>query len=191
MEIAELLQGEIEQPTRELVNVVKQVSKIVLTKGTFYCVLLASLRAAGWAASAFGEQLQIIITQRRQNERLSEDANEQDLLGFRNQCPQPLVDALMRAVMPKSMHGLDLATCKAQLEPEKWAQKTLRVCAALELLATAADDKHKTLAKALMKVLLDRRARDSPVTGERVRRGVAPQDAAGAGAGGGEKHPIG
>jgi hypothetical protein len=69
---------------------------------------------------------------------------------------------MMRAVMPKSMHGLDLATCQAQLEPKKWAQKTLRVCAALELLATAADDKHKTLAKALMMVLADRHTRDSP-----------------------------
>ncbi len=68
----------------------------------------------------------------------------------------------MRAVMPKHMHGLDLATCKAQLAPDKWAQKKLRVCAALELLATAADDKHKTLAKVLMKVHLYRRARGSP-----------------------------
>ena len=47
------------------------------------------------------------------------------ILGFRKAWPRPVVDALMRAVMPKSMHGLDLATCKAQLEPGKWAQKEL------------------------------------------------------------------
>ncbi len=161
IELSPIFNGETERPTRELVNVVKEISKLVLTKGACYSAAMSTLSAAGWAASAFGEQLQTIITERRQIERTSEGTNAPDLLAFRSAWPKAVVDAMMRAVMPKSMHGLDLATCRAQLEPEKWAQKQLRVCAALELLATAADDKHKTLAKALMMVLADRHTKDS------------------------------
>jgi hypothetical protein len=94
--------------------------------------------------------------ERRKKEDGNVGNNQAGILGFRKAWPRPIVDALMRAVMPKSMHGLDLATCKTQLEPGKWKQKELRVCAALELLATAADDKHKTLARALMMVRCNR-----------------------------------
>ena len=45
MELAQLLDGETERPTRELVTLVKEISKIVLTKGTFYNSATARLIA--------------------------------------------------------------------------------------------------------------------------------------------------
>jgi len=107
IQLSPILDGETERPTRELVNAVKEISKIVLTKGACYSAAMATLSAAGWAASAFGEQLQTIITERRQIERTSEGTNASDLLAFRSAWPKAVVDALMRAVMPKSMHGLE------------------------------------------------------------------------------------
>ena len=103
-----------------------------------------------------GEELRRVITERHKivdrTERITLHS-ESSLLAFRKKWPGAVVMMLMRAVMPKSMHGLDLALCHAQIEPEKWALKELRVCAALELLVTAADDKHKELARVIMMVL--------------------------------------
>ncbi len=58
--------------------------------------------------------MQAVIAERRTKEGGNVGNNQVGILGFRKVWPRPIVDALMRAVMPKSMHGLDLATCKAR-----------------------------------------------------------------------------
>jgi hypothetical protein len=93
-----------------------------------------------------------VIARHRDEARDHEDITSGNFVAIIKRWPRSIINIFMRAVRSRSLNGLDLVGCEGTLTRDVWEKKELRVCVALELLAMAADEKHKIAAKVLAMV---------------------------------------